>query len=163
MLRIEKLHSTHDVTSFDCGVEALNTFLKRYARQNQKADASQTYVGLMDQQIIGYYTLVASEIAFEDAPERLRKGLARYPVPTLLLARLAVQQGLQGKGIGQGLLQNATLRALQAADIAGVRALVVHAKDENARSFYQHYGFEDGFGDPNALYFLTKDLRAMIG
>lgn len=136
-------------------------FLQRYARQNQKADAAQTYVGLMDDQIIGFYTLVAAQIEFENAPDRLRRGLARHPVPIILFSRLAVQTGLQGRGIGQGLLHDATLRAVQAAEIAGIRAIVVEAKDDKARSFYQHFGFADGFSDPNILYVLTKDLRAI--
>jgi GNAT superfamily N-acetyltransferase len=161
VLRIEKLARSHDVTSFDCGVEPLNMFLQRYARQNQKADAAQTYVGLMDDQIIGFYTLVAAQIEFDHAPDRLRKGLARHPVPIILLARLAVQTGLQGRGIGHGLLRDATLRAIQAAEIAGVRAIVVEAKDEKARSFYQRFGFADGFANPNILYVLTKDLRVV--
>jgi GNAT superfamily N-acetyltransferase len=159
VLRIAKLDRAHDVSAFDCGVEALNIYLQRYARQNQKAEAAQTYLGLMDESIIGYYTLVASHVEFDDAPQRLRKGLARHPVPTMLLARLAVQAGLQGRGIGKGLLRDATLRTLQVADIAGTRALVVHAKDEAAFQFYKQFGFESGFDQPMHLYMLTSDIR----
>ena len=159
MLRIAKLDRTQDVASFDCGVAALNTYLQLYARQNQKAEAAQTYLALQDETVIGYYTLVAGQIVFDEAPERLRKGLARHPVPMLLLARLAVDKNVQGLGVGRGLLRDATLRAVQAADIAGVRALVVDAKDHAASQYYLSHGFEQGFGDPFRLFKLMKDIR----
>jgi GNAT superfamily N-acetyltransferase len=163
VLRIAKLDRAHDLTNFDCGVEALNIYLKRYARQNQKAEAVQTYLGFMHETVIGYYTLVAGDIEYEDAPERLRKGLARHPVPMMLLARLAVQTGMQGKGVGSGLLRDATLRTLQAADIAGVRALAVYAKDDAALAFHRRFGFEDGFEQPMHLYMLISDIRRSMG
>ena len=89
-LRIEKLQRRHAIDTFDCGREALNRFLIRYALQNQQAGASQTYVALADQELVGYYTLVVGQVEYNDAPERLTKGLARHPVPIMLLARLAV-------------------------------------------------------------------------
>ena len=95
---------------------------------NQQANAAQTYVGLADDVVIGFYTLVVGEVRCEEAPERLSKGLARHPLPLMLLARLAVQVGWQGRGIGAGLLKDAMRRTVQAADIAGIRALAVHAK-----------------------------------
>ena len=162
MLGIAKLHSDYDVSGFDCGVEVLNIYLKRFARQNQKAEAAQTYVALMDGVVIGYYTLVAGEIALEGAPERLRKGLGRYPVPMMLLARLAVQSGLQGRGVGSGLLRDATLKTIQAADIAGVRALVVDAKNDAAFQFYRRHGFEPGFDSMFRLYMLVADIRRSL-
>src|SRR5687767_10059280 len=133
-LRIEKLAGAHVVESFDCGKEPLNRFLTRFALQNQRANASQTYVALSRRKVIGYYTLVVGEVQFADAPERLTKGLARHPVPIMLLARLAIARTWQGKGLGSGLLKDAMLRTLQAADIAGIRAFAVHAKDEEARA-----------------------------
>ncbi len=160
-LRIEKLTRTHAVETFDCGEEPLNRFLIRYALQNQMANASQTYVGLDADNVIGYYTLVVGEVAYSDAPERLVKGLARHPVPIMLLARLAVSVTWQGKGAGSGLLRDAILRTLQAADIAGIRAFVVHAKHERARDFYLRYGFIPSPTDPLHLFVLTKDLRIM--
>lgn len=160
---IEKLARHHPVDPFDCGVEPLNRFLIRFALNNQLAHASQTYVALADGAVIGFHTLVVGEVACEAAPERVRKGLPRYPVPIMILARLAVHKDWKGKGIGAGLLKDAMLRTLHAAGIAGIRALVVHAKDEQARTFYAHFGFAGGFSDPLHLYVLTKELKAASG
>lgn len=159
--RIEKLTRRHAVDPFDCGEDALNRFLVRFALPNQQANASQTYVGLADETIIGFYTLVVGEVRYDDAPERLTKGLARHPVPIMLLARLGVSADWQGKGIGAGLLRDAILRTLQAADIAGIRALAVHAKDDAARSFYRRFDFEESPTDPLHLFALIKDLRSL--
>jgi len=161
--RIEKLARRHPVDSFDCGVEPLNRFLIRFALSNQLANASQTYVGLSGDRVIGYYTLVVGEVAREGAPPRLVKGLARHPAPIMILARLATHKDWQGRGVATGLLKDALLRTLQAADIAGIRALVVHAKDGGARDFYSRFGFAPGFSDPLHLYVLTKELKALIG
>lgn len=159
-LRIEKLNRVHAVESFDCGREALNRFLVRYAMQNQQASASQTYVALSDVQVVGYYTLVVGQVEFDTAPVRLTKGLAKHPVPIMLLARLAVGVGWQGKGLGAGLLKDAMLRTLQAADIAGIRAFAVHAKDDEAKSFYERFDFSASPSDPYHLFRLIKDIRA---
>jgi GNAT superfamily N-acetyltransferase len=99
------------------------------------------------------------EVTYADAAERLKKGLARHPVPVMLLARLAVSVQAQGRGLGTGLLKDAMLRTLPAADIAGIRALVVHSKDENVRRFYEHLGFLPSPTDPLHLYLLIKDIR----
>lgn len=162
VLSIEKLARHHAVDDFDCGEDALNRFLSRYAFQNQQASASQTYIGLANNDIIGFYTLVVSEVSYDDAPERLKKGLARHPVPLMLLARLAVARTWQGKGVGTGLLKDAIQRTLDAADIAGIRALAAHAKDDAARDFYEHFGFIPSPTDPLHLFFLIKDLRRMM-
>jgi GNAT superfamily N-acetyltransferase len=160
--RIEKLNRRHAVETFDCGEEALNRFLVRYALPSQMANASQTYVGIADHDsIVGFYTLVVGEVRHENASERLAKGLARHPVPVMLLARLGADMNWRGKGIGAGLLRDAILRTLQAADIAGVRALVVHAKNEAARSFYERFDFEPSPTDPLHLYALIKDLKSL--
>jgi GNAT superfamily N-acetyltransferase len=161
--RIEPLSSTHGVERFDCGQPALNRFLVRHAWMNQRANASRTYVALMGEEVVGFHTLVVGHIAPRDTPERIQKGLARHPVPLMILARLAVTRGLQGKGIGAGLLKDAILRTLAAADIAGIRALAVHAKDDLAKSFYEHFGFTPSPTDPMHLFVLIKDLRAMAG
>ncbi len=157
--RIEKLTRHHAIDDFDCGREGLNRFLIRYALPNQQANASQTYVGLADEEVIGFYTLVVGEVAYEDAPERLSKGLARHPVPIMLLARLAVSTGWQGRRVGSGLLKDAIRRTLQAADIAGIRAFVVHAKDDVASTFYERFGFTSSPTDPLHLYVLIKELK----
>ena len=158
-LKVEKLTRTHEVEDFDCGQEALNRFLTRFALTNQQANASKTYVGLADDKIIGFYTLVVSEISYDGAPERLKKGLARHPVPLMLLARLAVNNTWKGKGVGAALLKDAMVRTLQAADIAGIRALAAHAKDDAARAFYEHFGFIPSPTDPLHLFVLVKDLQ----
>ncbi len=160
--RIEKLRRDHPVDSFTCGRDELDRFLIRYALGNQHANASQTYIGLHDQEVIGFYSLVVGEVAFGDAPERLTKGLARHPVPVMLLARLAVSTPWQGRKIGSGLLKDAMLRTLQAADIGGIRAFAVHAKDEPAKQFYERFGFVPSPTDPLHLYRLIKDLRRSL-
>lgn len=161
-LRIEKLQRSHAVDAFDCGREALNRFLARYAFQNQQAGASQTYLALAANEVAGYCTLVVGQVEHAAAPERLSKGLARHPVPIMLLARLAVATTWQGKGLGAGLLKDAMQRTLQAADIAGIRTFTVHAKDDQARAFYEHFGFSPLPSDPYHLFRLLKDIRANL-
>ncbi len=160
---IEKLRRDHSVDSFDCGREELNRFLIRFAFPGQQAGASQTYLGLSGEAVVGFYTLVVGQVSYDDAPERLIKGLARHPVPLMLLARRAVSTGWQGKGVGAGLLKDAMRRTLQAADIAGVRAFAVHAKDDGARSYYAHFGFIPSPSDPFHMFVLMKDVRRIAG
>lgn len=161
-LCIEKLQRTHAVDAFDCGEEALNRFVIRYALQNRQAGASTTYVALSEAGVLGYYTLVVGQIEYDGAPERLKKGLARHPVPVMLLARLAVAANWQGKGLGAGLLKDAMLRTLQAADIAGIRAFAVHAKNDEAKAFYEHFDFVASPSDPYHLFRLVKDIRGLL-
>jgi GNAT superfamily N-acetyltransferase len=161
-LRIEKLQRNHPIESFDCGSEALNRFLIRYAFQNQQGGASQTYVALAGEAVVGYYTLVVGQVEYDDAPERLKKGLARHPVPIMLLARLAIATSWQGKGLGSGLLKDAMLRTLQAAEIAGIRAFAAHAKDDAAKAFYERFDFVPSPSDPYHLFRLMKDVRAAL-
>jgi GNAT superfamily N-acetyltransferase len=161
--RIEKLKRHHDVEPFDCGQAPLNRYLKRYALMNQNADGAQTYVGVSGENIIGYYTLVFGDVAYEDAPERLAKGMSRHPVHVMVLARLAVDLSWQGKGVGAGLLRDAMQRTMQATDIAGLRAFIVHAKDGKAKAFYEHFDFLPSPTDPYHLYLLLKDIRKYMG
>ena len=160
LLRIEKLQRGHEIDQFNCGREALNRFLVRYALQNQQSGASQTYVAFAGDDVAGYYTLVVGQVEYDAAPERMTKGLAHHLVPIMLLARLAVATTWQGKGHGAGMLKNAMQRTLQAADIAGIRAFAVHAKDDEARAFYEHFGFSPLPSDPYHLFRLLKDIRA---
>ena len=162
-LKVEKLTRNHAVDAFDCDQGALNRFLTRFAFANQQANASQTYIGLSGNEVIGFYTLVVGEVLYDDAPERLRKGLARHPVPLMLLARLAVSKEWQGKGVGAALLKDAILRTIHAANIGGIRALAAHAKDDAAKTFYEHFGFIPSPTDPLHLFLLTKDLQRMMG
>lgn len=160
--RVEKLRPEHSIEEFDCGREELNRYLIRFAWQNQQAGAAQTYLGLVGEAVIGYHTLAVGQVSREEAPERLIKGLARYPVPIMLLARLAVDRRWHGQGIGKALLKDAMQRTLQAADIAGIRALAVHAKDEEAQHFYQRFDFIPSPTDPLHLFVLLKDVRQFI-
>lgn len=160
---IEKLRREHLLASFDCGQPDLNSWLVNHALPNQGANAAQTYVGLIHGEVAGYYSLAVGQVEYADAPERLRKGLARHPVPIMLLARLAVHKDWQGKGIGKALLKDAVLRTMQAADIAGIRALAVHAKDDHARRYYEQFDFLASSTDPLHLFVLLKDLRRIAG
>jgi GNAT superfamily N-acetyltransferase len=160
--RVEKLCPEHRINEFDCGREELNRYLSRYAWQNQQAGAAQTYVGLVGDSVAGYYSLAVGHVTHEEAPERLTKGLARHPVPIMLLARLAVDRRWQGQGIGKALLKDAMQRTSQAADIAGIRAFAVHAKDDAARDFYQKFDFIPSPTDPMHLFVLLKDVRRII-
>jgi GNAT superfamily N-acetyltransferase len=162
LFAIEKLAGRHAVEGFDCGQEALNRFLTRFALPSQQANASQTYLGLADATVVGFYTLVVGEVAYDDAPERLTKGLAHHPVPLMLLARLAVVAAWKGRGVGAGLLKDAMRRTVRVADIVGIRALAAHAKDDAARAFYEHFGFIASPTDPLHLFILTKDLRRVV-
>jgi GNAT superfamily N-acetyltransferase len=161
--RIKPLQASHAVEAFDCGEEPLNRFLVRFALANQRARASRTYVALDGYVVIGFHTLVVGEVSPEQAPERISKGLARHPIPLMVLARLAVAVEHQGKGLGAALLKDAIGRTLAAADIAGIRALAVHAKDERAQGFYEHFGFRPSPTDPLHLFVLLKDLQGMAG
>ncbi len=113
---IEKLGPHHPIEAFDCGQPDLNNWLLKHALQNQGANAAQTYVGLADGMVVGYYSLAVGQVEYAEAPERLKKGLARHPVPIMLLARLAVHKDWQRKGVGRGLLKDAVLRTIQAAE-----------------------------------------------
>jgi GNAT superfamily N-acetyltransferase len=156
---IQKLDRIHIVEDFDCGHDALNRFISRFALNSQSAGSAQTYVALTDEKVVGYYSLAVGAVAHSQAPTRMVKGLARHPVPVMLLARLAVDNGAKRKGLGVALLHDALARTLQAADIAGIRAVIVHAKDNEARRFYEHFDFDPSPTDPYHLHLLIKDLR----
>jgi GNAT superfamily N-acetyltransferase len=160
---IEKLRREHSLDGFDYGQPDLNSWLRKHALQNQGSNAAQTYVGLADGAVIGYYSLVVGQVEYADAPERLQKGLARHPVPIMLLARLAVHKDWQKRGVGRALLRDAVLRTLQAAEIAGIRALAVHAKDDAARQYYEQFDFAPSPSDPLHLFVLLKDVRRLVG
>ena len=159
----ELLTISHDTSSFDCGKAPLNHFLQRYALINQATGSARTFVSLSGRQIGGYYSLAAASAEHAAVPLRISKGLARHPIPMLLLARLAVDLTAQGQGLGRSLLQSALGKYLQASEVIGCRALMVHAIDEAAIGFYQGYGFEPSPVDAAHLYLLTKDIRKTLG
>jgi GNAT superfamily N-acetyltransferase len=109
--------------------------------------------------VVGYCSLAAGAVTHTEATERVKKSRARHPIPVVLLARLAVNKTLQGRGVGPALLKGALIRTAGAADMIGAWALLVHAKDETARSFYEHFGFEPSPSDPLHLFLIMKDLK----
>lgn len=159
---VRKLSATDSVDGFDCGQPALNQFLQRYALVNQKANSAQTYVCCCKEEVVGFYSLAVGSVDPGFVSQRVMKGLARHPVPVMILARLAVDRAHQRKGLGKTLLRDALLRTEQAADIAGIRALLVHAKDEVARQWYEAWEFEPSPTDPYHLFLLLKDLKALL-
>jgi GNAT superfamily N-acetyltransferase len=161
-LYIAKLSKSHNLKNFDCGNSDLNNFLIKHALKNQQSDSSTTYIACLENDVIGYYTLTVASVIHENAPPRISKGLPKYPIPVALLARLAVSKKFQKKSIGRGLLKNCLIRVNQAADLIGIRALLVHAKDEKARGWYQQFDFEPSPTDPLHLFLMLKDIRAIL-
>src|ERR1035438_5557445 len=128
----EKLRFDHDLAEFNCGEPSLDDWLRRRALQNEKSGASRTYVVCAGEHVAGYYALAVVAVAHAEAPGRIRRNMPDA-VPVMIIVRLAVHQDHQGRQIGPGLLRDVVLRTLQAAEIAGVRAILVHAISERAR------------------------------
>ena len=160
---VRKLAASDNVEVFDSGQAALNQFLQRFALTSQKANSAQTYVSCQKEAVVGFYSLAVGSVEPENAAPRILKGIARHPVPVMILARLAVDLKHQGVGLGHALLRDALLRCAQAADIAGIRALLVHARDDAARQWYLNWEFEPSETDPFHLFLLLKDLKAILG
>jgi GNAT superfamily N-acetyltransferase len=152
------LEARHDRSTFDCGVEPLNVYLKQYAWQNQKKGMVRNYVTCRGTRVVGYYSLAYGSAAQANAPPTLTKGIGRYPIPLMILAPLAVDVKEKGQGLGKALLKDAILRTLQAADIAGLKAIFVQAKDQDAVRFYTKHGFLPSPGDPLHLFFPLDPL-----
>lgn len=161
--RPEPLTKSHALEDFDCGSPPLN-WLKRHALTSQAAGTARVFVATEEGvRVLGYYALAAAQVEPVAASERLAKGQPRHrPIPVVLLGRLAVDLDHQSRGVGTSLLKDAMLRAHQAGDEIGVRAMLVHAKDDRARQWYEQYGFEPSPTDPLHLILLMKDLRALI-
>lgn len=160
---IEPLAKGHDLSQFDCGTSSLNDWLHRFAWINQQADSARVYVAhRWDNAVAGYHSLTAGSVRREDAPARIVKGLANHPVGVVLLGRLAVDQSQRGKGLGKALLRDALFRTARAAGSIGIRAMLVHAIDENAKRFYLHFNFEVCPVDPMQLMLLSKDLHMLL-
>jgi len=151
---VAPLDGGHDRTVFDCGTPALNLYLRNYALQNQKKGIVRNYVTTpaVSKAVVAYYSLAYAAIGQKLLPAKLVKGLGKYDVPVMLLARLAVDHREQGKGLGKALLKDAILRTMQAAEIAGLKLLLVHAKDEAVSDFYRKHGFEPVVDDPLKLF-----------
>jgi GNAT superfamily N-acetyltransferase len=158
----EHIGPEHDLSSFESGVPALDEWLKRRALANEHRGASRTYVVRdTDNRVVGYYALATGSVAVEAATGRTRRNMPD-PVPVMVLGRLAVHKDYQGLGIGRGLLRDAILRIAQAAEIGGIRAILVHAISEDAKRFYEVCGFHPSPLDPMTLMIPIADaLRAM--
>jgi len=140
----EKLSRDFARDDFDCGIESLNDFLKRYALQNIKKNISVTMVAASEEnrkKILGYYSVSMAQVDFEDLPADLAKGIPRYPVPAMRIGRLSVDRLAQGAGLGGELLRHALYRALEVSREVGTCIVLVDAIDENAKRFYEKYGF----------------------
>ena len=160
----EPLADHHVLESFDCGVASLNFWLLEHARQAAAGGSARTYVVVDGEQdrVVGYHALAAAAISPADATARTRRGQPRYPIPAVLLARLAVDTSVQGRGIGAFLLRDAMVRALRASEQIGARILLVHALHDEARAFYERWGFERSPTDPLNLQLLFKDVRKSL-
>lgn len=159
----EKLEPDHDLSFFDSGSPVLDDWLRRRALANQDSGASRSYVICAGKRVIGYYALAAGAVAQLQATGRIRRNMPD-PVPVMVVGRLAIDSGFQGRGLGRALLRDAVLRTIQAADIAGIRAIVVHAISEDARRFYLRCGFHASPLDPMTLMITMRDAQqALIG
>lgn len=158
----QPLGPQHRLEDFDCGKPALTDWLLRYARQAQSSGSAKTFVATAGERVVGYFSLTVGQIDTFDAPERIRKGMGQYPLPVVILARLAVSQSDQGRGIGFGLLQDAIRRTALIADQAGIRAMLTHPLDEEAARFYARFGFIASPLRQQQWLLLLKDARRFL-
>ena len=150
----EPLTAAHRLDDFECGEAELDDWLKRRALANQASGASRTFVVTdQDRRVCAYYAMAAGAVSHQLATTRVRRNMPD-PVPVMVLARLAVDRGMQGQRLGPALLVDAVNRAVSVAQNTGVRALLVHALHERAKQFYEHYGFQ-----PSPLHPMTLMLR----
>jgi len=158
----EKLSAKHDLSSFDSGEPVLDEWLRRRALQNEASGASRTYVVCAGKRVVGYYTLAVGAVALAGATGRVRRNMPD-PVPVMLLGRLAVDKDHQRRGIGTRLLRDAILRTIQAAEIAGIRAILVHAISDAAKRFYEGWGFVGSPVDPLTVMITVTEAVNMLG
>jgi GNAT superfamily N-acetyltransferase len=157
----EKLSAGHDLTGFDSGEMVLDEWLRKRAAQNEASGASRTYVVCSGKTVAGYYSLAVGAATHEQVPGRVRRNMPD-PVPVMILGRLAVDKAFQGKGVGTSLLKDAVLRTLQAAEIVGIRALLVHALSDAAKGFYEAYGFIVSPIDPLTVMISLAEAEKII-
>jgi GNAT superfamily N-acetyltransferase len=158
----EHLTAQHDLAAFDSGVPALDDWLKRRALANERAGGSRTYVVCAGGRVVGYYALATGGVAQEAATGRVRRNMPD-PVPVMVLGRLAVDRVYQDRGLGAGLLREALLRTMQAAELGGIRAILVHAISEEAKRFYERHGFVESPIDPMTLMIAIADATRALG
>lgn len=159
--RPEHLEARHSVSEFDCGVPELNSWLRERALANEVAGASRTYVVCLRGHVVGYYSLAVGAVSRNMATGRVRRQMPE-PVPVMLLGRLAVADRLQGRGLGSALLRDAVLRTLQVSEQAGIRAILLHAINHDARAFYLRAGFQPSPVDPMTLMVTIADVRRSL-
>jgi len=155
----------HSVEQFRCGRPTLDRWLREYAGQGQRRDTSRTFVTVgAGGAVGGYYTLVAGQVERNQATSSVRAGTSKhFPIPICLVARLAVDLGSQGRGLGAGLLLDALRRAVGAAELVGIRAVVVHALDDEAAGFYEHFSFAPVGAEPRTLMVPLAAVRTVLG
>jgi GNAT superfamily N-acetyltransferase len=158
----QPLGSSHRLEEFDCGKPALTDWLLRHASQAQGSGSARTFVACDHDRIAGYYSLTVGQIDTLEAPERIRRGMGQYPIPVVILARLAVDLGYQKRGLGFSLLQDAITRTVAISDQAGIRALLTHPIDAQADAFYRRFGFEPTPLQERQLILLLKDARRLV-
>lgn len=158
----QALNAKQQLDDFDCGKPALNDWLVRHAMQAQSSGSARTCVVVEGDRVVGYFSLAVGQADAMEVPDRIRKGMGSYPIPVVILARLAVSLQEQGKGIGIGMLQEAIRRTIAIADQAGVRALLTHPIDEEASRFYRRFGFESSPIREQQLLLLLKDARRLL-
>ena len=161
-LRLERLDVRHDVDRFSSGRSELDDWLKRHSLAAQQMDSARTFVALRSGSIIGYFSLTMGSVLRDEAPKRLVRGMPSYPVPLVLIARLAVDLREQGKGLGTRLLADALRMAVSAGEAAAARLVVVDAIDERAANFYRRHGFIVELDHPLRLWRRMKDVRASL-
>ncbi|MEW6737099.1 MAG: GNAT family N-acetyltransferase [Acidobacteriota bacterium] len=157
--------SKHEVGNFSCGYEALDNYIKSHAEGNASRGLGRTFVAVTADEpttIRGYYTLTAAQAAKERLPKKATRGLPGYPIPAILLARLAIDKTAQGKGLGEILLFDAFKRIFRGSYDFGIRIVLVDAIDEKAKNFYGKYGFIAFDDDPLKLFLPLKTIEALI-
>ena len=158
----EPLASHHSTDAFDSGVPSLDEWLRRRAAQNQASGASRTFVSCAGDKVVGYYALASSAVAPAAASGRFRRNMPD-PIPVVVLGRLAVARSHQGQGLGRALFQDAARRVIHAAEAIGIRGLLVHALNEEAKAFYLRLGLDESPLEPMTLMVTIADLRAALG
>ena len=164
--REEAIGRRHDRRSFDCGSPELNEYLVRYARQNQEFGIARTFVAVVNEEpnrVLGYYSLTVVGIDKANLPPEAAKRFPNYPIPVTRLARLAVDRGMQGQGLGEDLLIDALHRCLRVAREVSIVAVLVDAKHEQAKGFYARYEFESLPGRPLTLWLPMASVRRLFG
>jgi GNAT superfamily N-acetyltransferase len=155
----EPLNKDHHLSDFNSNYSELDDWLKKYAFQAKMSGSANTFIVCDENQVVGFYSLTVGQVDVNEVSERIKKGMGKYPIPVVILARLAVHVTYQGKGIGKGMLKDALLRTLKIAEQGAVRALLVHAIDDKANTFYQRFGFELSPIRENQLLLLLKDAK----